>query len=73
MTRILKFALPSVVLAGGFLITQVQSFATPAYAKKEKTGCTTCHVAAGKKDLNDVGKCYKSHDHADLKSCDTKK
>jgi hypothetical protein len=32
--------------------------AKPEYTKKEKKGCTTCHVAQGKKELNDVGKCY---------------
>jgi hypothetical protein len=37
------------------------------YTKKEKTPCTTCHVKAGSKELNDVGKCY-AKDHS-LKDC----
>lgn len=37
------------------------------YTKTEKTPCTTCHVKAGSKDLNDVGKCYAKD--KDLKAC----
>jgi hypothetical protein len=49
------------------------SFAKPEYQKKEKgTKCTTCHVTAGKKDLNDVGKCYGAHKHV-LDGCQAKK
>ena len=33
---------------------------------------SVCHTAMGKKDLNDVGKCYKGKNHTDLKSCETK-
>jgi len=40
------------------------STAKPAYAKKEGKKCTYCHVAAGKPDLNDTGKCYKANDHS---------
>ncbi len=37
------------------------------YTKTEKKPCTTCHVKAGSKELNDLGKCYaKSHT---LKDC----
>jgi hypothetical protein len=46
------------------------SYGTPAYAKKEGgKACTTCHVAAGKKDLNDTGKCYQKNEHKDLAKC----
>ena len=38
----------------------IASFATPDIGKKEKQKCTVCHVKMGKKDLNDVGKCYES-------------
>ncbi len=30
----------------------------PEDSKKEKTGCITCHVKMGSKELNDTGKCY---------------
>lgn len=56
--RALRLALPLVVLMTGLFVTTTTSFAKPEYSKKEKKGCVTCHVAAGKKDLNDVGKCY---------------
>lgn len=44
------------------------SSAKPEYAKKEGKSCKYCHVAAGKPDLNDIGKCYKDHDHS-LEKC----
>jgi hypothetical protein len=60
------------VLCIGFLAASIQSYATPAIAKKEGNAkCVVCHVAAGKKDLNDVGKCYK--DSKNLASCNTAK
>ena len=37
------------------------------YTKKEGKPCMTCHVKAGSKELNDVGKCY-AKDHS-LKNC----
>ena len=36
----------------------ISSFATVEIGKKEKQKCVVCHVKMGKKDLNDVGKCY---------------
>ncbi len=71
--RVMQVLLPGAVLAAGMVITSTSSLATPAYAKKEKTGCVTCHVTAGKKDLNDTGKCYKENQHTDLKACLPKK
>lgn len=56
--RALRLALPLFVLMTGLFVTTTTSFAKPEYSKKEKKSCVTCHVAAGKKDLNDVGKCY---------------
>ncbi|MBK7931409.1 MAG: hypothetical protein IPJ98_29245 [Bryobacterales bacterium] len=38
----------------------ISSFATVEMSKKEKQKCTACHVKMGKKDLNDVGKCYEA-------------
>lgn len=57
----------SLVLGVVFLISATTSFAKPEYTKKEKKGCTTCHVSAKSKDLNDTGKCY--HEKKDLKAC----
>ena len=69
MLKTLKFVLPCAIVGAGLLLTSVQSNATPAYAKKEGGAkCTVCHVTMGKKDLNDTGKCYQSHDHK-LDSC----
>ncbi|MCC6292422.1 MAG: hypothetical protein IT164_07245 [Bryobacterales bacterium] len=48
----------------------VSSFATVEYAKKEKQKCTACHVKMGKKDLNDVGKCYQ--EKKSMSSCAAK-
>jgi cytochrome c551/c552 len=56
--RALRLVLPLAVLMMGLLVTTTTSFAKKEYATKEKKSCVTCHVAAGKKDLNDVGKCY---------------
>ncbi len=70
--KILKIALPSLVLTAGFFAASFQSYATPAISKKENNAkCTTCHVQMGKKDLNDTGKCYKTS--KDLAACSTKK
>lgn len=70
--KLMKFGLPCTVLASGLLLTAVKSTATPAYAKKEGGAkCTVCHVAMGKKELNDNGKCYKEHDHS-LDACKAK-
>ena len=69
--KLFKFIAPCAVLGIGFIAATAQSYATPAIAKKEGNAkCTVCHVAMGKKDLNDTGKCYK--DSKNLASC-TKK
>ena len=63
--RTFKIAIPAGILMAGLLIsTTAISFAKPEYSKKEKKPCTTCHVKAGSKDLNDEGKYYKDHDHS---------
>ena len=56
----------------GLSIGASMSYAKPEYGKKEKTACTTCHVANGKKELNDVGKCYGEKKHS-LEGCNVKK
>ena len=67
-TRLLKLGLPAIVILGGFLVSIPSSFGKVEYSKKEGKNCVYCHVAAGKKDLNDVGKCYAEHDHS-LAAC----
>jgi hypothetical protein len=47
------------LMTAAFLVTSSVSFATPEMTKKEKKPCTTCHVTAKSKDLNNVGKYYK--------------
>ncbi|MGD0436465.1 MAG: hypothetical protein ABSB86_08365 [Bryobacteraceae bacterium] len=67
-TRLLKIGLPAAILVAGFLVTVPASFGKVEYSKKEGKNCAFCHVAAGKKELNDVGKCYAEHDHS-LTAC----
>jgi cytochrome c553 len=53
-----RLLIPVLTLAAAFLATTGVSFATKEMSKKEGKACTTCHVKAGKKDLNDTGKYY---------------
>jgi hypothetical protein len=55
---------PIIGLIAGLWIGAKPSVAKPEYAKKEKKACTFCHVAAGKKELNDAGKYYQDHNHS---------
>ena len=64
MRRFWKNTLPAVILIGGLWLGAKPSYGKPEYSKKEKKGCTFCHVTMGKPDLNDVGKYYKDHDHS---------
>jgi len=72
LKRLLYLFVPTTLVAGLLMITAGMSMAKQEYTKKEKKACTYCHTAAGKKDLNDVGKCYAEHNHS-LEGCDTKK
>ncbi len=67
----ISIAITSIVALAGLMVTS-NSFGKTEYTKKEKKACTYCHTAQGKKDLNDVGKCYGEHQHS-LEGCDTKK
>ena len=67
----LKIAIPSLIVVGGLMVTS-SSYGKTEYTKKEKKACTYCHTAQGKKDLNEVGKCYAEHNHS-LEGCETKK
>jgi hypothetical protein len=60
----MKFAIPALVLFLGALVCSTLSYGKPEYTKKEKKGCTFCHVTAKSKELNDAGKYYKDHDHS---------
>ena len=57
--RTLRFVLPVCIALAGLLLPTMMVQAKPEFAKTEKKGCTFCHVAAGKKDLNDAGNYYK--------------
>ena len=50
------------IVAGGLFLSI--AYAKPEYSKKEKKGCTFCHVKMGSKDLTDAGKYYKEHNHS---------
>lgn len=56
-----------------FIMVASFSLAKPEYMKKEGVkSCAVCHVKAGSKDLNEVGKCYKENDHSMAKCGDKK-
>jgi hypothetical protein len=60
----MKYAIPAFILLAGVVVSSTLSYAKPEYTKKEKKGCTFCHVTAKSKELNDAGKYYKDHDHS---------
>ncbi len=68
---LLKVVIPALVVLGGLMMTS-SSYGKAEYTKKEKKACTYCHTAQGKKELNEVGKCYAEHNHS-LEGCETKK
>ena len=54
--RIVKVALPGLVLSVGLLISTQVSFAHPEDTKKTKKPCATCHLEPkGGKKLTDAG------------------
>jgi hypothetical protein len=71
MIKLFQFLIPGALLLSSFVLTTQLSIAKPEYTKKEKKGCVTCHTAQGKKELNDVGKCYE--DKKSLDTCEPKK
>jgi hypothetical protein len=66
----LRIALPMALIVGGMMVSTQFTLGKAEYTKKEKKGCTYCHTAAGKKDLNDIGKCYAEHGHS-LEGCES--
>jgi hypothetical protein len=72
--RVLKVAVPTILLLAGFLLCTTAGFGKPEYMKKENLkSCTTCHSKMEAKEnmaknLNDTGKCYAKNDHS-LTNC----
>jgi cytochrome c553 len=66
--RILKLAIPAVIVMSGFLVCTTATYGKPEYQKKENLkSCTACHAKAATKDnpnLNDLGTCYQKGDHS---------
>ncbi len=62
--RLVKLIAPVAIAGFGLFFISSVGHAKPEYSKKEKKGCTFCHVKAGSKDLNDAGTYYKAHDHS---------
>jgi len=56
----LKFALPGLIAAAGFLVSTSTTNAKPAYTSKTKKACAFCHVdaKAKPKELTPAGKYY---------------
>lgn len=65
--KVIRMFLPAAIVAAGFFATTRDVGATVDIAKKEKAGCTACHVKPKEKELNDVGKCYQ--ESKNLKQC----
>ncbi len=59
--KTMKLILPLGTLLVGLLLNVNMSTAKPEYTKKEKKPCTTSHVTAKSKELNDAGKYYEKH------------
>jgi hypothetical protein len=58
----IKYAVPAIILLGGFLVSSTLSFGKPEYTKATKKACTFCHVDKTKpKQLTEAGKYYKEH------------
>lgn len=57
--RTLRFVLPASIALTALLLSTVTIQAKPEFSKKEKKGCTFCHIANGKKELNPAGDYYK--------------
>ena len=67
--RALKLAVPTMILAVGFVLCTTATYGKPEYNKKEGKKCVDCHAKVEAKDamsknLTDMGKYYKDHDHS---------
>jgi len=72
MSQWIRYALSFAIVVGSLMLLSPASLAKPDYMKKEHKGCTYCHNAPSKKDLNETGKCYAQHGHS-LDQCDPKR
>ncbi len=59
MKKVVRLVFPAAAFAAVLMLGGGAAYATKEMSKKEKKPCTTCHVKAGSKDLNNVGKFYK--------------
>lgn len=59
--KTIRFLLPAFFIVGGLILATCVSFGKPEYTKKEKKPCTTCHITAKSKELNDAGKYYEKN------------
>lgn len=59
----IKYAVPAIILLGGFLVSSTLSYGKPEYTKATKKACSICHVdsKAKPKELTEAGKYYKEH------------
>ena len=64
MSTIWKSTAALAVMIAGLSLNVKPVYGKAEYSKKEKKGCTFCHITMGKPDLNDAGKYYKDHDHS---------
>lgn len=68
--RALKLAVPTLILAVGFVVCTTATYGKQEYAKKENKKCVDCHTKveakkeAMQQNLTDMGKYYKDHDHS---------
>ncbi|MBZ5729324.1 MAG: hypothetical protein LAP87_30655 [Acidobacteriia bacterium] len=67
--RAMKLVVPAVILAAGFVVCTSATYGKQEYAKKEGKKCVDCHAKVEGKDamnknLTDMGKYYKDHDHS---------
>jgi len=69
--KAIKVGLLLAVVAGWMAVSSSLMLGKPEYTKETKKACTYCHVKAGSKDLNDVGKCYAKNNHK-LEGCESK-
>ena len=69
--KALRISLLMATVVGGLALTSTLTLGKAEYSKKEKKACTYCHVKAGSKDLNDIGKCYEKNKHT-LEGCEAK-
>lgn len=59
MKKVVRLVFPAAAFAAVLMLGGGAAYATKELSKKEKKPCTACHVKAGSKDLNNVGKYYK--------------